>query len=256
MPLEKYQSLSGESFETNENKNFQAERMLELTQKIIEEAEKIEIRPNDRNKEGDLLVSPEGPVSNLGKQNELYWRMARTETFKEFFGDWQNKLSSSSKIVDTNGEPLVVFRGVSKDLSSDNFYNKEFYKKNVTGIERGVHVSPSHRVASEEYSGDGGTYGLFVNARKPAKKESVRRGIEEMVDEIFYIPRKYLRIPKFSPHFYDCVLGVNRNIALGDRSVSLSSKKLEDLYEIVVRDPQQILILPSTFRGKTFKNEG
>ena len=66
----------------------EAEKKLEDMQKLMSdimlEAESIEIKDTDRNKEGELLVSPNGPVSNLGKQNELWWKIARTESFKKF----------------------------------------------------------------------------------------------------------------------------------------------------------------------------
>mgnify|MGYP001616149687 CR=1 FL=1 len=227
-----------------------AEHMLELSRKIVEEASMMEVGEEDRDKEGNLLVYPEGPISNLGRESELYWKIARTKTFKDFFGDWQKSPSSSgtSKIVDKNGEPLVVFRGLSEAISPEDFYNKDFYQNRVTGSDKGVHVSPSHEVVSEEYARGGGMYKLFVNARTPAAKESVRRGLEEMMDEILHIPRKYFKIPKLSIRFYDCVLGLNRNVMVGDKSVSSSSKELEDLYELVVRDPDQIFILPDNPR--------
>lgn len=57
-----------------------------LVQEILQEAQEIAIRPQDRNKEGQLLVFPGGPVSAL---DELAWRVVRTPKFKEWFGDWE-----------------------------------------------------------------------------------------------------------------------------------------------------------------------
>jgi hypothetical protein len=34
-----------------------------------------------------------------------------SESFREWFGDWINDPSSASKVVDENGEPLVVYHG-------------------------------------------------------------------------------------------------------------------------------------------------
>lgn len=42
--------------------------MLALAARIIEEADQIEITEKDRNEKRELLVVPNGPVSNLGKQ--------------------------------------------------------------------------------------------------------------------------------------------------------------------------------------------
>lgn len=38
-------------------------------------------------------------------------KLVRTPEFKAWFGDWENDPENSSKVVDENGEPLVVFHG-------------------------------------------------------------------------------------------------------------------------------------------------
>ncbi len=241
-------------------KDTEAEYMLQLSQKMLEEVKVLEIEESDRDKEGNLLVHPEGPISNLGRQSELYWRMARTETFKSFFGDWEHDPRSSSKIVDENGEPLVVFRGVDKDLSFGEFYNREFYESdNITQARKGVHVTPSRKLASAyvkrferfERGGEGGIYALFVNSRKPAEQDSLRANIqkelEEMLHEFLYIPRKYFKIPQFSLGLCDSVIGMNRRLVTEEKDIDPNSKKMEDVFEMVVRNPRQILILPSPF---------
>ena len=231
----------------------EAEKKLEDMQKLMSdimlEAESIEIKDTDRNKEGELLVSPNGPVSNLGKQNELWWKIARTESFKKFFGDWQSNPTSSSKIVDPNGEPLVMYRGLRTPIEVKDFYNSDFYKNKFTGTYSGVHTSPSEKVVSEIYAGEGGKFCLFVNSRKPTPIDGLSmRGLEEMRDEIFYIPRKYFKIPRFYEGLYDAIVGENRYWRKDDRTVNPKSKKLEDVYEIIVKSPEQILILPSSFK--------
>lgn len=64
-----------------------------------------------RNSEGKLLVKPGGPVSNL---DERQYAQVRTKAFKDWFGDWENNPSESSKVVDENGEPLVVYHATNK----------------------------------------------------------------------------------------------------------------------------------------------
>jgi hypothetical protein len=39
------------------------------------------------------------------------WRQVRTPEFKRWFGDWENDPENASKVVDKNGEPLVVWHG-------------------------------------------------------------------------------------------------------------------------------------------------
>ena len=62
-----------------------------------------------RNKEGKLLA-PNGKVSNL---TEKQYAQVRTKAFKEWFGDWENDPDNASKVVDENGEPRIVYRGIN-----------------------------------------------------------------------------------------------------------------------------------------------
>ena len=53
-------------------------------------------------------LAPNGKPSNLS--DELYM-VVRTDNFKRWFGDWENDPENASKVIDENGEPLVVWRG-------------------------------------------------------------------------------------------------------------------------------------------------
>jgi hypothetical protein len=44
----------------------------------------------------------------------------RTKSFKDWFGDWEKDPENASKVLDTNGEPLVVFHGSSREFESFN----------------------------------------------------------------------------------------------------------------------------------------
>jgi GNAT superfamily N-acetyltransferase len=57
------------------------------------------------------LLAPNGKASNLTAEQ---WKLVRTTAFKKFFGDWENDPENASKVVDENGEPLVVYRGFNK----------------------------------------------------------------------------------------------------------------------------------------------
>lgn len=54
------------------------------------------------------LKAPNGNDTNL---TEKQWLQVRTPQFKEWFGDWENDPENASKVVDENGEPLVVYHG-------------------------------------------------------------------------------------------------------------------------------------------------
>lgn len=107
-----------------------------------------------RNEKGQLLA-PNGNVSNL---TEKQYAQVRTKAFKDWFGDWENDPKNASKVVDENGEPLVVIHNtktpnitIFKPGVADSIYFADKGGQNfVSGFERG------------EYN-----YEVFLNIRKP-----------------------------------------------------------------------------------------
>ena len=59
------------------------------------------------------LKAPNGQDTKL---TEDQWLQVRTPSFKKWFGDWENDLENASKVVDENGEPLVVYHGTTEDF--------------------------------------------------------------------------------------------------------------------------------------------
>ena len=53
-------------------------------------------------------LAPNGIPSNL---NTEQYNLVRTPAFKSWFGDWETDPKNASKVVDENGEPLVVYHG-------------------------------------------------------------------------------------------------------------------------------------------------
>ena len=51
------------------------------------------------------LLAPNGKPSNLSTN---LWQIVRTPQFKAWFGDWENNPNGASKVVDENGEPMVM----------------------------------------------------------------------------------------------------------------------------------------------------
>jgi hypothetical protein len=64
---------------------------------------------------GSVLLAPNGKPSNLTPEQ---YKLVRSKAFISWFGDWENNPSKASKVVDENGEPLVVYHGTN----SDDFY--------------------------------------------------------------------------------------------------------------------------------------
>ena len=107
------------------------------------------------------LKAPNGNSSNL---NELQWLLVRTPNFKRWFGDWENDPQNASKIVDKNGEPMVVYHGTNKGGFS--VFNT---KGGDLGKAGGAFTSSMYEVAMSYASGNlrKNIYPLFLNVRNP-----------------------------------------------------------------------------------------
>lgn len=73
-----------------------------------------------RDKNGNLLA-PNGKKSNL---TERQYAQVRTKAFKDWFGDWENNPENASKVVDENGEPLVVWHSGMSEIKDNILRNK------------------------------------------------------------------------------------------------------------------------------------
>jgi|LakMenE18May11ns_1017448.scaffolds.fasta_scaffold9958838_3 hypothetical protein len=78
--------------------------------KSIKQAEDIQLTYNDK---GEHLA-PNGKPSKLTEQQA---KIVRTEAFKNWFGDWENDPKNASKVVDENGEPLVLYHGTENSFN-------------------------------------------------------------------------------------------------------------------------------------------
>ncbi len=93
---------------------------METAQRMVNEAARnpdirFSISPNDSEMEavkreaqanGTFMKAPNGKPTKL---TERQWLQVRTEAFKNWFGDWENDPQNASKVVDENGEPMVVY---------------------------------------------------------------------------------------------------------------------------------------------------
>ena len=81
------------------------------------------------------LLAPNGNPSNLTPEE---YKLVRTPAFKEWFGDWENDPEKSSKVVDENGEPLVVYHGSKseKDFHIFNESNFIYFSNKKSYVEK------------------------------------------------------------------------------------------------------------------------
>jgi hypothetical protein len=85
-----------------------------------------------------MNLAPNGKPSNL---NAEQYKLVRTPAFKEWFGDWENDPKNASKVVDENGEPLVVYHGTYVE---NPFFIFDFDKADI-GFHFGTYQQAKNR---------------------------------------------------------------------------------------------------------------
>jgi hypothetical protein len=149
-----------EDFDTNEIVSEEREKKIFPTSGVSVKALKINtsgigLSPRKQ------LSAPNGKPSNL---NEKQWNQVRTPEFKKWFGDWENDPKNASKVVDENGEPMVVFHGSG---AIDKFTEFSPTVSRLTSI-NASYFTDNPDIA-KGYSGNlsGNLYEVFLNIREP-----------------------------------------------------------------------------------------
>lgn len=221
------------------------ENIVNPAQKIIQEAELVKIEKQDRNKEG-LLLSADGTISHY--QNELYWKLIKTESFKDWF-------QKSVAIYEDNKEPLIVFHStIKREMVGENlrlnekandwnsfgvyfssnkkatidFYNTQ-YKDDINRFERLLNEDSAEKedilLDKEKYSIENEdkvkTFGAFVKIEKPLKL-----GSHEELMEISWA-------------------GFNRQDLLKEHDGVIVNNDTEFSDQYIVFKEDNILVLPS-----------
>ena len=133
-----------------------------------------------RDSQGRLLA-PNGKPSNL---TERQYAQVRTKAFKNWFGDWENDSANASKVIDENGEPLVVYHGnrtdnkiTTFDLSKKGVEHKEraisgFWFITDENIAKDVYaVIPESKGRGMEHLKYGEIISVFLNIKNPVITE-------------------------------------------------------------------------------------
>ena len=84
-----------------------------------------------------------------------------SNSFKQWFGDWENNPQSSSKVVDENGLPLVVYHGTENEF--DEFKSK-FMGQNGTSKGQGFYFT-AYETFAQQFGKNVKAY--FLNIKKP-----------------------------------------------------------------------------------------
>ena len=65
----------------------------------------------------ETLSGTASTISLLQENNNVNKKITQSKQFVRWFGDWQNSPKSASKVVDGNGEPLVVYHQTGNDFT-------------------------------------------------------------------------------------------------------------------------------------------
>ena len=130
-----------------------------------------------RDSEGHLLA-PNGKKSNL---TERQYAQVRTKAFKEWFGDWENNPSEASKVVDENGEPLVVYHNTPFEFNGIFDMNHKSRIMPWTS-------EPFGHVGTQETANTikGTQFALFLNVKNPLETpDFVHETVNSMLSELY-----------------------------------------------------------------------
>lgn len=130
-----------------------------------------------RDSQGRLLA-PNGKPSNL---TERQYAQVRTKAFKEWFGDWENNPNEASKVVDENGEPLVVY------------HNTPFEFNGIFDMDHESRImpwtsEPFGHVGTQETANTikGTQFALFLNVKNPLETpDFVHETVSSMLSELY-----------------------------------------------------------------------
>lgn len=131
------------------------------------------------------LKAPNGNTTNLTEQQ---WLLVRTPSFKQWFGDWENDPDNASKIIDENGEPLVVYHGASRGgyvifdtagrgraINTGAWFTSDIGKAATysgnKALVRAAHSALELDTPPQIETG-AGVYAVFLNMRTPAKYDA------------------------------------------------------------------------------------
>ena len=126
------------------NRGLYTDRIPKVTDAIRMYDKELEDIKSKAVTDGTFMKAPNGNSTNL---TERQWLQVRTKAFKDWFGDWENDPANASKVVDENGEPLVVYHGSRESFNTFRLDTKN--RGSLTDIiKKGIYFS-NERIAKQ-----------------------------------------------------------------------------------------------------------
>ena len=115
---------------------------------------------------GNFMKAPNGQPTNL---TEEQWLMTRTQNFRKWFGNWENDPENASKIVDENGEPMVVYHGTAGTI---NKFEDQQRSPGLWFVDREDVAKGYAESASVEFGEEMNVVPVFLNLRNPRTEDA------------------------------------------------------------------------------------
>jgi hypothetical protein len=214
-------------------------------QEVEEALEVLEMLDGNSFAKGGL-IAPNGNESNLTAEQ---YKLVRTPEFKKWFGDWENEPKYASKVVDENGEPLVVYHGTKN-------YNR-FYKfrKGSKGYLGGGIYFTSDKQKAKGYSQYGidyvNLYEVFLDIKDPFEVTG-SIGTDDFLNKLYGSQSIYKK--RSDKQSFDTMIIKSSDIK------KLLEKGYDGIYwntadEFVVYNSNQIKLADGTNTTFNFKND-
>ena len=218
------------------------EAMLARGAAISMSKDKPQYEYDNKFKDGGI-IAPNGKASNLTQEQ---YKMVRTPEFKAWFGDWENDPENASKVVDENGEPLVVYHGAEiMDKKTNGVFNLFKAGSYFTDTYKSA-VYYAFKLAygiDDVKKEDTEIYCVFLNIRNP-KKFDYQNDDAEYHFHDFYEGDE--RISEYMQQGYDGLIW-EYDFKMHDMSIKQKEKHFINFY------PNQIKLADgtnTTFDGK------
>ena len=110
---------------------------------------------------GNFMKAPNGKQTSLSEEQ---WLMTRTQNFRKWFGNWENDPENASKVVDENGEPMVVYHGTAGTI---NKFEDQQRSPGLWFVDREDVAKGYAESASVEFGEEMNVVPVFLNLRNP-----------------------------------------------------------------------------------------
>jgi hypothetical protein len=182
--------------------------------------------------ESNQYLAPNGKASllieALGEEHgQQAWYAVRTDSFKKWFGDWENDPENASKVVDENGEPKPIFHGTNAELF-DIFKHK--YTAHDTGFFGKGFYFATHQGEARFYGKN--IYSVFLNIKKPFDFYKELYGPDNRIATTAYgaTPAFWKNLIRLFPEYGDEKVSIAGDYITDDEgNIDYSERKQEEI---------------------------